>query len=48
MRSIDENTVLVAQDIELIKMLENEYGFNVIVISFRDWYRLVVDYIVNH
>ena len=38
-------TVLVYNDIveqeekELIKMLENEYGFNVIAIPFRDCYR---------
>lgn len=40
MLSIDENTVLVEQEEkELIKMLENEYGFNVIAIPFRDCYR---------
>ena len=40
MLSIDENTIMIEEkETSLITMLENEYGFNVIPIPFRDCYK---------
>jgi len=48
MLSIDENTIMIEEkETNIITMLENDYGFNVIPIPFRDCYKFGVVYIIN-